>query len=168
MLISLIDFKNFIHMNEIHDDVLLQSILDGTIAEVEQRIGQVLTEETISEYHDGDRTNTILLDNGLVSNVVYVKVDTVAMAITDYVWDVVGEVVRKAGYFSRGFKNIQVEYKHGYTSANIPVDLKLALIKIMSNTYHASLVITEIEGTPKIYSQTEIDSVIGKYTRLAI
>jgi len=167
-LISLADLKSFIHMAEVHDDVLLQSILDGTIGETEQKIGQVLEEETITEYHDGDRTNTILLDNGLVTAVGYVKVDTVAMSVNDYTRYAEGEIVRKAGYFERGFKNIEVSYTHGYTSVNIPADLKLTLLKIMSNTYHGSLVITEVEGEAKVYSQSEINAVIGKYTRLPV
>ena len=168
-LILLADLKAFIHMAETHDDVLLQTIIDGTQAEVEQRIGQTLEQVIVTdEAHDGDRSNTIMLDNGLVTAVDYVKIDTVAMTATDYAWYAWGEINRLAGYFARGFKNILVKYTHGYTVATLPNDLKLALLKTMSNTYHASLVITEIEGSPKIYSQTEIDHVIGKYVRLPI
>lgn len=167
-----LDLKPFIHMGEAHDDVLLQKILDGTIAEVEQRIGQVLESVAVTEKHDGDRTNTILLDNGCVTALTHIKIDgTTVYDVTntaDYEWYVVGEIVRKVGYFSRGFKNIEVLYTHGYTSVNIPAGLKLALLKMMSNTYHGSLVVTEVEGGPKIYSQKEIDAVIGKYVRLPI
>jgi len=254
-LISLAKLKSFIHMTESHDDTLLQTIIDGTIGSVEKEIEQVIRAETISEYHDGNRDNTILLNNGLVTAVTHVKIDTVAMTATDYVWYAWGEINRIGGYFARGFKNIEVNYTHGYSSttvvatnlpttvgfnvykdrpskvcdgnysglavivlnsaaggagityavgvdyavmeltgevvaleagamvdgalayiesgtyteySNLPYDLEIALLKIMSNTYHASLTIMEIEGSPKKYSQTEIDNVIGKYTRLAI
>ena len=172
LLTLVADLKPFIHMGEAHDDVLLQSILDGTIAEVEQRIGQVLETVVVTEFHDGDRTNTILLDNGCITALTHIKIDGTTVYdvanTVDYEWYVVGEIVRKVGYFSRGFKNIEVKYTHGYTALTIPADLKLALLKIMSNTYHGSLVVMEVEGEAKIYSQKEIDAVIGKYVRLPI
>ncbi len=256
-LISLADLKSFIDMSltETFADVKLQGIIDGTIAEVEQRIGQVLTAETITELYDGDRTNTILLDNGLVTGVTHVKIDGVAMAVADYVWNAEGEIISIGGYFYKGLQNLEVRYTHGYSSvtvvatnlpvtigfsvykdrpskvcdgyysglasvvlnslasgagityvegtdytvmeltgevvaleagaivsgatlyiesgtyteySNLPKDLELALKKIMSNTYHGSLVVAEVEGSPKVFSQTEINAVIGKYTRLAI
>jgi len=52
--------------------------------------------------------------------------------------------------------------------SNLPYDLEIALLKMMSNTYHASLVVQEIEGLSKVFSQTEIDRTIGKYVRLPI
>ena len=258
-LIALSELKKFIHMGEIHDDALLQSIIDGTIGKVEQRTGQILSSTVTTEYHDGDRTNTILLDNGCITLVTHVKIDGVTVytpaAPNDYEWYAVGEIVRKVGYFSRGFKNIEVNYTHGFSAlivvatnlpfnvgfniyrdrpskvcngyysglaavvlnsvanggggtaytegtdyttmeltgevvaleagipsgtvvyvssgtytkySNLPPDLRIALLKIMSNTYHGSLVVMEVEGEAKIYSQKEIDAVIGKYVRLPI
>jgi hypothetical protein len=166
-LILLADLKAFIHMGEVHDDVLLQSIIDGTQAEIEQRIGQSLEQDiVIDEPHDGDRSNTILLDNGCVTAVAYVKIDDVELDADDYEWYPIGEIIRYNGYFYKSLKNIKVKYTHGYTAVTLPADLKLAMLKAMSNAYHGTLVIQEIEGSPKIYSQREIDLVIGKYVRL--
>ena len=93
-LVIIGDFKEFIHMTEVYDDVLLQKIMDSTELDVANNIlQQVLIETATTEYHDGDRTNTILLENGLVTAVASIKTDDDCdgtyenlLSSDDYVW----------------------------------------------------------------------------------
>ena len=175
-LITLIEFKKFIHMTELDSDDLLQDILDGEFAAVEDQIKQTLTEATTTEYQDGDRTNTLILEHGLVSDVTSVKIDydgdgEFEYELTlhdDYEWKKSGEIIYKNNYFSDGIKNVEVVYKHGYTALTLPKDLRIAILKIAANTFHATFVVVESEGDTKVFTQKSIDKVLGKYTRLVL
>ncbi len=176
-LINLQEFKDFINMTESFADQVLGDILNGEIASFEQRAGLLEQEGTeTTEFHDGDNDNCVLLKNGIVTEITSVKEDldedgdyeTDLEHITDYFWYADGTIMKTHGYFPDGFKNIEVVYKHGYTSATLPRDLRLALLKTMANTYNASMTTVEEEGTGKKFSQKEIDKVLGKYVRLSL
>jgi len=253
-LITLVEFKEFLHTTEVMDDTMLQGVIDGEIAGLEQLcgkiessnrlltfaalgyvpcvagdiglpvIGAVTTDsgilisynnttrewvvsmdasgdmfdvaEAISitagtgagtttgasvvndiiEYHDGDRTNMVILDNGLVNSITSLNLDDNGDGVCDYAliehddyeFYPQGIITKRSGYFPSGLRNIEIKYKQGYTNATLPQDLRLALLKMMSNTYHQSIVAMEVEGSPKIYTATEINNVIGKYVRLTI
>lgn len=122
-LISLANFKSFIHMGETHDDTELQSVIDGVEAEIATRIGYDLIQTTTTEFHNGDRSNTILLDNGMVTVVPTVDVDsngdyTYATNLVDkqdFVWYTNGVIqLITGGYFPRRQRYVRVIYTHGY------------------------------------------------------
>ena len=173
-LIVLADFKAFIHMSETYDDVLLQNMLNAEELNVaNNRIHQSLEQATTTEYHDGDRTNTIILNNGLVTAVASVKTDDDGDGVfentldtDDYVWYENGMIQLRAGWFQAQHKLIEVVYTHGYTAGTLPTDLKNTLMKIISNTYHKSLRVIEDEGTGAIFSQKEIEDGLKKYRRI--
>lgn len=253
-LITLTEFKEFLHTTEIMDDTMLQGVIDGEIAGLEQRCGKIESSQRlltfvvagyvpcvegdiglpvigtatadsgilvsydntarqwvvemdasgdmfdvaegititggtgagttsgasvvndITEYHDGDRTNMILLNNGLVNSITSLKLDESGNGVwdyaltehSDYEFYPLGIITKRSGSFASGLRNIEVKYKQGYTNATLPQDLRLALLKMMSNTYHQSIVVMEVEGSPKIYTATEINNVIGKYVRLTV
>jgi len=52
--------------------------------------------------------------------------------------------------------------------SNVPKDLKIALLKQMSNTFRATYVVTEAEGDAKVFSQKSIDAVLDKYRRMSV
>lgn len=175
-LIALADFKAFIHMSETYDDTLLQNIINAEELNIaNNRIHQSLEQAATTEYHDGDRTNTIILDNGLVTAVASVKTDDDAdgtyettLDTDDYVWYANGMIQLRSGWFQAQQKLIQVVYTHGYTAETLPTDLKNTLMKIMANTYHKSLRIIEDEGSGAIFSQKEIEDGLLKYRRVNI
>lgn len=179
-VILLADLKSFIHMSEVFDDVLLQDIMDGVELDVSNNylhseLAQVAGDV---EYHDADRSNTIMLNNGLVTAIATVKLDsngdfTYANTLTyqtDYIWYAVGyiQLLGSSIISTRRQQYIEVTYTHGYLTANIPIDLQINILKMMSNTYHGSLQVTEVEGSPKVFSQKEIDDGFAKYRRLVI
>ena len=175
-LIVLANFKAFIHMTETYDDVLLQNILDAEELNVaNNRIHQSLEQAETTEYHDGDRTNTIILNNGLATGITHVKTDDdcdgvyeTTLDTDEYVWYENGMIQLHAGWFQAQKKLIEVKYTHGYTALTLPVDLKFTLMKIMANTYQKSRVAIEDEGTGSIFSQTEIENGLLKYRRINI
>jgi hypothetical protein len=175
-LIVLANFKAFIHMTETYDDTLLQNIIDAEELNVaNNRIHQSLEQAETTEYHDGDRTNTIILDNGLVTAVAHIKTDDdcdgvyeTTLDTDEYVWYENGMIQLHAGWFQAQKKLIEVKYTHGYTALTLPVDLEFTLMKIMANTYQKSRVAIEDEGTGSIFSQTEIENGLLKYRRVNI
>ena len=167
-------------MDEAHDDTELQNIIDGEESSLTTYlgydIGQVVGDV---EYHDGDRSNTILLDHGMVTAVATVKVDSsgdftypeTLTHQTEYVWYSNGVIqLITGGYFPRRNKYVEVTYTHGYLTGTLPNDLALALKKRMANVYHGSLGAIEIETetTYKIYTDKEIYSVFDRYARVQI
>ncbi len=179
-LILLADLKNFIHMNEVYDDVGLQSIIDGEEAGISAYLGFDLIEVVGDiEYHDGDRSNTILLNNGAVTVAPTVDVDsngdytysTNLVDKIDFVWYPNGVIqLITGGYFPRRQRHIRVTYTHGYLAGTLPNDIKIALKKKMANVYHGSLGVIEIESeTPyKIYTDKEIYGILDRYARVQI
>lgn len=179
-LISLADLKSFIHMGENHDDAELQNVIDGVESEITTYLGYDLTQiAPDTEYHDGDRSNTILLDNGAVTAVNSVKIDAdgdytyseTLIHQVDYVWYANGVIQLITGrFFPRKQKYIEVNYDHGYTSASLPKDLVLALKKKMANVYYGSRQVQEIGMTAptRIFSDKEIYGVFDRHARVQI
>jgi len=176
-LILLADFKKFIHMTEIYDDALLQKIIDSVELDIANNtLQQALVEAESTEYHDGDRTNTILLENGLVTAVASVKTDDDCdgtyeslLSSDDYVWYENGIIQLHAGWFQAQKKLIQVVYTHGYTAGTLPLDLKQTMMKVMANTYQKSRVVQENEEEhPLLFSQKEITTGFKKYKQVSL
>lgn len=180
-LIALAELKAFIHMEEDFDDVVLNALIEQVEAEVATYLGQDLEEVSDDiEYYDGDRSNTIILDNGLITDTPTVELDedgdySYSRTLTheeDFIYYDTGiiQLLGYGSYFPKRQKYIKVTYTHGYTDVNLPSDLKLALMKRMSNTYAQSMHIMEIEGSPpyKIFSETGINKVLDRYARLQI
>ena len=176
-LIALADFKTFIHMVEAFDNVLLQDIIDGEEAIISRYMNQDLNQVLVeTEYHDGNRDNTILLNHGLVTAIVTVKTDddndgvyeNTLTSWTDYVWYANGVIQLQSGWFPAQMKLVEVIYSHGYTAGTIPADLELALMKQMANTYQGSMHAIETEGPEKEFDEKYIYYVFDKYARLTI
>ena len=263
-LIALAEFKSFLHMNENFDDVLLQEIIDGEESEVSVYMNQDLNPVTgETEYHDGNRDNTVLLNNGLVTAVTTVKTDDDNDGVyentltywTDYVWYANGVIQLQSGWFPAQMQLVEVIYNHGYSTnptavtnlpttigfavyndrpvmvcnglysglaavvlnsaaagagvtytestdyavmddtgevvlietgtivdgatvyiesgtysrlSNLPLDLRIALKKKMTNTYQSSHHAIEREGPEKEFNEKYIYYVFDKYARLTI
>jgi hypothetical protein len=175
-LIVKTDLKAFIHMTETYDDTLIENIIAAEELNVaNNRIHQSLEQAETTEHHDGDRTNTIILNNGLVTAVAHIKTDDdcdgvyeTTLDTDEYVWYENGMIQLHSGWFQAQKKLIEVKYTHGYTAGTLPVDLKFTLMKIMANTYQKSRVAIEDEGTGSIFSNTEIENGLLKYRRINI
>jgi len=175
-LVNLKDLKKFIHYTESEDNSLLKDILDGELATLDKYVNQKLEQEEITEYYDGERDNIIILKNGFVTAVAHVKIDydadgTYEEELTypdEYAFKLIGEIIKRAGYFPEGIQNIEVKYTHGFTADNIPGDLKLAILKQCANTFSATFNVLEEEGEAKKFSQKSIDMVFAKYKRYTV
>lgn len=174
MLVSLIDYKKFIHITEPDLDSMLTDILMGELDTLDGSCNQKLEKETdFVEYHDGERDNIVILRNGIVTDVKSVKIDYNGDGVyeetlvlhTDYEWKAIGEIIMKHGYFPEGVKNIETTYTHGYTETTLPRRLRLAILKQCANTFNATFSVVEKEGEEKKFSQKSIDAVFSKYKR---
>jgi len=88
---------------------------------------------------------------------------------TDYtIMEHTGQVVAlEAGSITDG-DTLYVESGTYTQYSNVPKGLKLALLKQMANTFHATHVVTEKEGDNKVFSQKSIDAVLNKYRKVTI
>lgn len=173
-LVSLIRFKKFIHVTEPDLDSMLEDILSGELDTLDGSCNQKLEKEAdLVEYYDGERDNIVILRNGNVTDVKYVKIDydgdgtyeEELTVHTDYEYKAIGEIIMKHGYFPEGVKNIEVTYTHGFDETTLPPRLRLAILKQCANTFNASFIAVEKEGDAKVYSQKSIDAVFAKYKR---
>lgn len=142
-LATLANVKEFLHITGDGDNTLLTNIL----ARVESFIKDYINFQfeipasSFIEYHDGNGSNTVLLNNYPITELtsVYDDLDRVYGADTlldagDYVvYNEEGKIVLDGSFFNKGLRNIKVTYKAGY--ATIPSDLIEAVIKLVVVDY---------------------------------
>lgn len=169
MLATLQDLKDFLKMTETTDDDKLYDLLRDADAEVLERCGRNFEQATVTEYHDGECSNRILLDEYPVASVtsVHDDVDRVYGAdalidAADYVCRIkTGELIYENGCFADGINNVKVVYVAGY--ATVPRDIKLACVKLAAANYIESAAQIEvIESSEALYKPSILRREAGK------
>jgi len=135
-LITLDEVKEFLRITDPQDDVLLQSLIDGTEAQVKKYVNNAIEKETsITEYFNIDRKQRRIYTKYFpISNVKVYENNTLLTENTDYVVDYnSGLITRIHAYFAYGYQIVKVVYDAGYDT--IPDDIKLA-VKIQVAFYY--------------------------------
>jgi hypothetical protein len=88
---------------------------------------QTFPEATTTIVLDGSGTDVLVLPDVPVSSVTSVSVG--GSATTAYVQDN-GLLLKQSGTWSRGRRNVEVKYRHGYSSSAIPADVKMVALNV--------------------------------------
>lgn len=124
------------------------SLITGYIAQIgdylRRKIGRIIEEESVTEYHDGDNIkDMIFLANYPVSELTSIQYRSGGFAnptwndypAEDYLLSEDDGTIQMNFVFS-GLKNIKVVYKAGWADGSIPESLQLAAIKLVAKVYN--------------------------------
>ena len=142
MIATLAEFKSYLWITDSSQDTVLQLIIDWANKTIVNYIGRNIESDDYIEYIDWNAQNSILLENYPVSGLT--KIENNTWTLDNPVW----EEVESSSYklspndwrifllfnLIRGFQNYKITYTAWYTT--IPADLKLATLKLASNTYN--------------------------------
>lgn len=142
------DVKNFLGIAaaETSDDGIISSTIDRALAETELYCGRIFAEAVYTEYHDGDGSDSVLVDNFPIVSIASLHDDPDReynaddlIDTDDYVFYAnKGKIKLDGSVFSSGIKNIKIVYTAGYGgSIAYPNDLKQAMIDLTASIYLA-------------------------------
>lgn len=144
VLVSMQDCKEYLQVDPSDTDTesLIGYLMQSVSRLFKETTGRSLIQEEITEYHDGDGTDCVMLRSAPVSSTaaniaVYLDnsrdfdSDSQISGSSLFVSPDTGEVHYNGGYFDRGQNNIKVVYTAGYTQANIPHDLRIAALEAL-------------------------------------
>lgn len=105
-----------------------------------------MLEKVHTEHYDGDATNELILKNFPVSEITSLNQDpervfgaTTAINVSaDVLADKTSGVLRlwnNETRFTRGSGNVKIVYKAGYLLADVPTEVKLAVLEIIALNY---------------------------------
>lgn len=112
---------------------------------------------TEEEAHDGDGTDSLILDWPKPISITSITIDGTALSATaisqtDYAEGLAlyptGKITRRSGVFADGRQNVLVTYKHGYSA--VPADIKRAALIVATS---------ELPATNVTYSADSYDGV---------
>jgi len=146
-LCSLLELKLFIGISAATStwDTQLEEFINGASWTLKEGTTRFLKSQSITEYHDGDGSNLIVLKHRPVTSVTTLHSDSARsfgsstlIATTDYqVYEKGGYIVVTGTGLDVGSKVIKVVYDGGYTT--IPSDLRMAAIEHASYLYEKFL-----------------------------
>jgi hypothetical protein len=133
-LTSLSAVKAYLGVAGTDDDALLTELIarasDGIVA----HCGREFAAADYEEYHDGDGSDSVLLNQRPVIEVLALSDDGVEVAADDHVtYPELGVVRLKSGVFGRGARSVYVSYRAGYET--IPGDVEQAAIQWTAELY---------------------------------
>jgi len=130
-------------VTEVSDDSLIANLINRLSTRIESYCGRKFVAREYTEYHDGDKTNAVIVDNPPIISVsgLWDDIDrefTSNEEITSDNYVVYSNegylsLYNDEVYFSRGVQNIKVVYSGGYTT--IPYDLQDACINWVLTEY---------------------------------
>jgi uncharacterized phiE125 gp8 family phage protein len=135
-LCSVSDVKQYLSISDSTHDALLGALVDGASEAIENFCRRRFATAEYTEYHDGGDSAILLLDHCPVQSVDEVRVDSrhdfengEPIDEDDYVlYPEEGLIVRIAGLFSAGTRNVRVIYTAGY--AEVPNDVNRACVML--------------------------------------
>jgi len=146
-LCSLLELKLFIGLSATTStfDTQLEEFINGASWTLKEETTRFLKSQEITEYHDGDGSNLIMLKHWPVTSVTTLHSDSARsfgsdtlIASTDYqVYEDGGYIVVTSAGLDMGAKVIKVVYDGGYTT--IPSNLRMAAIEHASYLYEKFL-----------------------------
>jgi len=157
------------------DDTLITNLISRISDMIEKKCGRVFSIATYTEYHDGDNTDSVQLDQYPINSVTSIHDDTdrsygvdSLISSDDYVYySEEGKIQLDGLTFSKGLKNIKVIYNAGFDV--IPYDLEQACIKyIMAEYLEEKGGINVIEGQDFIYKPAKLREDANKVLQLYI
>ncbi|MEI8360949.1 MAG: phage head-tail connector protein [bacterium] len=138
MIITVDDFKTYAGIDTDDDDEAIELILPGVIAWSEAFCSNSIKAKEFVEIFDGN-SDDLFLEN--TTNIKNIKVDQyrnggwVELEEWEYVAFIEGGMVMLQARVD-GYRNYRVTYTAGFEAENLPLDLKLAILKIMGKIWN--------------------------------
>ncbi|MEE9584612.1 MAG: head-tail connector protein [Candidatus Brocadiales bacterium] len=127
--------KDYLGVAGSSDDALISRLVDWATDLIHSYCGRTFTEGTYDEYYDGDGTEGILTNQYPISTVTLLEVDSIEKDASAYtLYGQLGLLKLNSGTFSRGKKNVRLQYTAGY--ASVPNDLEQAAIELVAMKYY--------------------------------
>jgi uncharacterized phiE125 gp8 family phage protein len=150
-LITLADAKAFLKVTASTDDTIIADLVNEVSSWVANFIGRPLILATYIEYYDGQGTPELILRRFPVVSITNLNRDDARLwaSATDIdvtnnaLVDLASGIIRlwhNETAFYRGHGNIRVTYTAGWTLAQVPYAIQLAVRKLVSFMYHESYV----------------------------
>lgn len=153
MLITITDFKTFNKMDfdSTEFDSSINQCISSSIDFTSTYCNRDFQSGSFNEYYTGDGTNILYLDNPNIQSVEKIYCDMGGMYEFQELYNSQNNsgsliidnknncIMLRNGYsFYKSYnsRNIKVEYHAGYTSANLPQDLKQVLLELASYNYN--------------------------------
>jgi len=141
-LCSVSDAKLYLGITDSSSDSLLGALVDGASEAIENFCRRRFATAQYTEYHDGGDSAILLLDHCPVQSVAEIRVDArhnferaEPVDEDDYVvYPEEGLVVRIAGLFSAGTRNVRILYTAGY--AQTPQDVKRVCVMLVASWFN--------------------------------
>ena len=158
------NIKTFLRITTTDDDNLLAQLLAQAYDRVESECQRTFLEADYTEYHNGDGTDTVLLDNYPVNSITSLYddpdrqygSDTLIDADDYVIYADSGMVVLDGLTFNTGLKNIKITYNAGYS--DLPDELIAAIIKLVAADY--------LEGQGALNAIVGEEALVDKPARL--
>jgi len=188
-IIDAAEFKSWRGFNTSAFDTEVAFLIPIACAMIESATGVVFDAGTYTEVHNGDGTQQIIVKSIGITSITSIKSDfnsttPITLDATTYAHDgdrtisrlpvddghrfgvdemgrVNDPLVTDHPVFDRGFQNIQVIYAAGYTTANMPADLKLAAYRLVDSFF-------ETRGEDVVYLQNKADSGANRAMRTVV
>jgi hypothetical protein len=127
-LTSVTAVKAYLGVAGIDDDALLTDLIARASDAIVAHCGRAFAAADYDEYHDGDGSDIVLLDQRPVISVSALSEDDDPVDADDFVvYPELGIVRLKSGVFGRGARNVRVAYRAGYET--IPADVEQGAIE---------------------------------------
>lgn len=172
-LCSLNELKNYLNMPtaETSYDTVLELLINMASDVIEQFLGTPVLNGSYTEKLDGDGTNVLVPRHYPIISVSSLKVDGEAVSSDDYY--VYEGYIYSEQTLAEGHQNIELIYTAGWgaTMSDIPLDLKLACIKLASYWYrrdvgaysHSFGEPEEVRGLPAWSMPAAVRSLLEPY-----
>lgn len=136
-LVTLADMKEYLDITDTTDDGKIGRLLQIVAKELDMTCNRTFLEAAHTEYRDGNGTEELWLKNAPVSLITSVSYDSKRQFAADTVLDStayfldseLGRLISNIGPWNRGIRNYKVVYPGGYTQANVPQDLQVAVME---------------------------------------
>lgn len=158
------------------DDTFITNLISRISADIEKECGRTFLAANYTEYHDGDSTSILMLDQYPVNSITSIHDDVDReynaddlIDSDDYAFYSESGIVELDGLtFATGIKNIKVIYNAGYTT--IPTDLEQACIKRVAIEYltgKAGVNAFDSDNVTRLEKMKEsADATIEKYKKI--
>ncbi|MCF7819879.1 MAG: hypothetical protein K9M44_00205 [Candidatus Pacebacteria bacterium] len=179
MIINTEDFKTYITLNTNDFDDVIALLIKSAVKWAEAMTNNKIEEIEIEEYFDGDEINNemFLTYNLNLQNLVIENERNGSwqeVSSDNYVfYD--DEGVVKFNYVNMGEMNYRATYKTGFTSKNIPSDIKVAILKIVGRLWNkrkSDGISNENLGDAGVawenYLSPEISALLSKYKKINV
>ncbi|BDG61923.1 head-tail connector protein [Caldinitratiruptor microaerophilus] len=138
-LVTLEEAKEYLQ-SPVEDDPLVSRLISRASAAVERYTGRVFIHTDLAERHDGGSHLLFLRQRPVVAVTRVTDLSTgITLAADEYTLDgLAGLLIRNVGEWDRGLRRWEVQYTAGFgpTEADVPGDVKQAVLHLVAAWYH--------------------------------